>query len=90
MRYIKFTCTNGFAGCDEEFWESYEDSVTDAEIDEDAEDILYGQYGFCEPDSRFLDVDEDDEDYEEACEAYHDNLDIWWEEVSKEEFTENN
>ena len=51
MKYYKFTCSNGFAGCDEEFYEEVEE---DTDVDELALNILENNYSFYEPDGRFL------------------------------------
>lgn len=85
MKYYKFTCSNGYCGCDEEFYEEVEDNTN---LDILAEGILFNEYGFAEPDDRFLDYNTDEE-YEMAEEEYKDNLDVWYEEITKEEYEEN-
>lgn len=85
MKYIKFVCSNGYAGCDKEFFYAFNDSPTDAELQEVLEDCL-NEYAFSEPDNRFCDCDNEAEvkDYYDEVES-----DSYWEEVSKEEWKEN-
>ena len=66
--------------CDEDnFFE-----VTDeAEIDRLCNECLDG-YAFLEPDSRFIDMDNEDE-----WDEYEEGLSVGWEEISKEEYEEN-
>lgn len=86
MKYIKFTCSNGFCGCDEEFYEMVEDNEN---IDIIADDILQNAYSFAEPDGRFVDKCWDDELTDEEYDEYIENLSVDWEEVTKEEYEEN-
>lgn len=91
MKYIKFTCSNGYAGCDEEFYEKIED---DADIDWIATEILENQYSFSEPDGRFLAHssgfgDEDYPEYDADYDEYKENLYVEWDEVTEEEYEEN-
>lgn len=77
--FIKITCSNGFCGCDEEY---YEVCATPEQANEICEDILQA-YSFSEPDERFCDMDDEDE-----VENYYQNLECWWDEVSEEEYNE--
>jgi len=91
MKYIKFTCSNGYCGCDEEIYEEVEENT---DVDELAQEILTNCYSFYEPDGRFLTHssgwnDYDYDEYEEDCDEYEQNLSIDWEEVTKEEYEEN-
>lgn len=86
MKYIKFTCSNGFCGCDEEFYEMVEDNEN---IDIIADDILQNAYSFAEPDGRFVDKNWNDEISDEEYDEYVENLSVDWEEVTKEEYEEN-
>lgn len=87
MKYFKFYCSNGFCGCDEEFYKEIED---DCDIDEYAQEILYNEYSFAEPDGRFIsDKSWNDEITDEEYEEYEQNLDIYYEELTKEEYEEN-
>ena len=86
MKYIKFTCSNGFFGCDEEIYEIVNDNIN---IDEFAYDVLENDYSFAEPDGRFVGKSWNDELTEEECEEYIDNLSVEWEEITKEEYEEN-
>lgn len=87
MRYIKFTMSNGYCGCEQEEYEAFEDGTDDSVIEEYATELLPNAYCFWEPDSRF--VDEDEEDYDEGVEAYQAECNCYWEEVSKAEYDEN-
>lgn len=91
MKYYKFTCSNGYCGCDEKFYEKVEENT---DVDELAQEILENEYSFYEPDGRFLthssgfwdyDYPEYDEDYDE----YMENLSVDWDEITKEEYEEN-
>lgn len=89
--YIKITCSNGFCGCDENFYREVEDS---AEANDVAEDCLTEEYSFYEPDGRFLTHSSGwgnygYDEYEEDCEEYAENLSVNWEEITKEEYEEN-
>jgi hypothetical protein len=91
MKYIKFTCSNGYCGCDEDFYEMVED---DDDINSIAREILENEYSFYEPDGRFLPgaadmFDDDYEDYLEDYDAYMENLSVNWEEMSKDEYERN-
>jgi len=85
MKYFKITCSNGYCGCDEEWYEVAEDTAT-AE-DYDLEDYLQG-YCFLEPDKRFVDPDdyETEEEYEEAYEEYQEYISVDIEEITREEY----
>lgn len=78
--YIKITCSNNYCGCDEDdFFE-----VTDeTEINRLCNECL-DNYSFLEPDSRFIDMDNEDE-----WDEYAEGLSVGWEEISKEEYEEN-
>lgn len=91
MKYIKFICSNGFCGCDENIYEAVEDDI---DIDELAIEILENDYSFAEPDGRFLTHssgfgDEDYPEYDEDYDEYIENLTVDWEEITKEEYEEN-
>ena len=92
--YVKITCSNGFCGCDEDFYEELPDNMTESEIDSYALDILYDSYSFTEPDGRFLThssgfFDEDYEEYDEDYDEYRGNLCYDWEYITKEEYEDN-
>lgn len=95
MKYIKFTCSNGYCGYDEDFYEIIEDNI-DINIAELAKDILENEYSFYEPDGRFLNHfsgcgfrDEYYPEYKEDYDRYMENVSIDWEEITKEEYEEN-
>ncbi len=80
MKYWKVTCSNGFCGCDEEF---YFEAKNEDEADLIGHDFLENDYSFYDPDERSVDL----EDEEEVAD-YYDNLEYWVEEISKEEYEE--
>lgn len=90
MRYIKFTYDNGYCGCDEEVYEAFEDGTDDLEIEEYGYEGIQ-MYSFYEPDDRFVSEDDYDseDEYMDAYDEYQENIEVSWEEVSKEEFEEN-
>ena len=51
MKYFKITCSNGFVGCEEEFYVSAEDEV---EAEDMGVDILENTYSFTVPDGGFI------------------------------------
>ena len=85
MKYFKITCSNGYCGCDETFYYEVDDNTN---LDNLASEILWNDYNFYEPDDRFL-CYEDEEEYDYAYEEYQDNCEVWYEEVTKEEYEEN-
>lgn len=88
MKYFKATYSNGYCGCDESIYIKAETEIEAIEVTE--EDIE--NYSFYEPDSRFVNEPEDydDEDeYWEAVEEYHDNVSIAVNEITREEYEEN-
>lgn len=94
MRYFKFTCENGYCGCDEEFYREFEDGVTENEIYAEGDDILVNEYtGFYDWSQCILENVEDydsEEEYEEAIEEYQAECTYWFEEISEEEYKEHN
>lgn len=96
MRYIKFRGNAGYCGTDLEQYEAFEDSMTNEALDEYASDLAH-EHGDGYEYLATQGIDEDDfdseEDYECALEEAQDNYwaDVYctWEEVSKEEYEEN-
>lgn len=88
MKYFKITCSNGYCGCDEEWYEEADDNAI--EYDFDLDDYLQG-YAFLEPDSRFVDRDdyETEEEYEEAYAEYQAEICVDIEEITREEYEAN-
>ena len=86
MHYYRFHCSNGYCGCDEDYYEKSEKKLTDDDLWESLAEYL-SMYSFLEPDERSVDNLED----EEEIEAYHDMVDkcSFWEELSEEEYLEN-
>ena len=79
MRYYRITCSNGYCGCDENFYDKIEDGE---DIDNIASEYL-DCYDFLDPDSRFCDMEN-----EEDVENYYDNLMVDYQEITKEEYME--
>ena len=86
MYYYRFHCSNGYCGCDEDYYEKSEEKLTDDDLWADLGDYL-SMYSFLEPDERFVDNLED----EEEIEAYRDMVNdcSYWEEISEEQYLEN-
>ena len=80
-RYIKFTGSNGYCGCDFETYEKFEDDATSKYLDDYGYDLAKDNAESYEGNFDF----EDDEELEE----YYENIDWNWEEVSEEEYNEN-
>lgn len=86
MKYVKFVFSNGYCGCDEEYYYAFDNSITDEALSFIFEDHL-NSYSFLDPDDRFCDCDNDAEvaDYCIGVEEHS-----YWEKISKEEWEENN
>lgn len=78
--YYKITCTNGYCGCDEDF---YIEAESNSDAWDEANDILEYQYSFIEPDERMIDMDD-----EEELEAYAEEVQVFVEEITEEEYLE--
>lgn len=87
MKYFKVTYSNGFCGCDEE---CYIEAETEEEAIKIADDNIQ-TYSFYEPDSRFIDEDdyEDENDYYQAIDDYQNDIYCDVEEITRKEFEEN-
>ena len=87
MKYFKITCSNGYCGCDEEWYEVADDSATESDFE--CDDYLQS-YGFYDPDARFVDPDDYDteEEYLEVYDDYQANICISVEEITEEEYKE--
>lgn len=75
--YYKVTCTNGYCGCDEDF---YIEAENNSDAWDKADEILEEQYSFTYPDERFND--------EEELEDYAEGINVFVREISKEEYLE--
>ena len=92
MKYYKGIYSNGYCGCNEDFYFTAENENEADEIFEDGKQL----YSFSEPDSRFISLDIEpgeegyDEAYDEAYEAYQMDIDeySWFDEITKEEYEE--
>lgn len=86
MKYIKFYGGNGYCGCDFEQYEVYEDDVTKETLAEIAYDLANDNAQSYE----YI-VTGWDEDFEseEEKESYYEDIEYGWEEVTKEEYEEN-
>lgn len=86
MKYIKFYGGNGYSGCDFEQYEVYEDNITEEALAEIAYDLANDnaqsyEYVVTGWDGEF--------ESEEEREDYYENIECGWEEVTKEEYEEN-
>lgn len=81
MKYYKITCTNGYCGCDENF---YIQAESDSEAWAEANEICSNEYSFAYPDERFV----EDMDNWDEIEMYEMNVETYVEEISKEEYLE--
>lgn len=81
MKYFKITCTNGYYGCNEDF---YIEAENESNAWDEAEEILTNVYSFWDPDSRFVD---DPENWDEL-EEYYENCEAFVDELTKEEYEE--
>lgn len=88
MEYFKITCSNGYCGCDEDFYIKAESEGLAEDI---GSEIIWNEYSFIEPDNRFIGWEEDyetNEDYENAIEEYQENCTFWITDITKEEYEE--
>jgi len=81
MKYWKVTCSNGYCGCDEEFYFEAENENKAYRI---GYDFLANDYSFYDPDERAVNLED-----KEEVEDYYDGLEYWVDEISKEEYEEN-
>ena len=81
MAYYKVTCTNGYCGCDENF---YIEAENNSDAWDEANEILESNYSFIYPDERFV-YDMNDE---EELENYAEGVDVFVEEISEKEYLE--
>ena len=90
MKYFKITCSNGYCGCEETFYEETVDDIFVSDFDSLLEDYVQN-YSFLEPDSRFVNRDdyETEEEYERAYDEYQEDISIEVKEITKEEYKEN-
>lgn len=79
--YYKITCTNGYCGCDEDF---YIEAENNSDAWDEANEILESNYSFIYPDERFV-YDMNDE---EELENYAEGVDVFVEEISEKEYLE--
>lgn len=86
MHYYRFHCSNGYCSCDEDYYKRSEKKLTEDELWAGLADYL-SMYSFIEPDERFVDNLND----EEEIEAYNEMVDgcSFQEEISEEEYLEN-
>lgn len=80
MKYYKITCTNGYCGCDEDY---YIEAENNSDAWDEAYEILENEYSFIEPDERMIDIND-----EEELEYYAENIEVFVREISKEEYLE--
>ena len=89
--FIKMTFSNGYGGCDEEIYIKCNDDWSNSDLEDYAGEYLRGQYGFYEPDARFVDERDYDteEEYNEAYAEYQDNCYYNYEDCTEEEYIDN-
>ena len=87
--YFKMIYTNGYCGCDEE---EYVELENEKEAEAYFMEAVYN-YGFFEPDARFVDPEdyETEDEYQIAIEDYQDEIfdNSWYVDVTKEEYERN-
>lgn len=86
MRYFKFTYDNGYYTGDEYEYVEFDDDVTKTMLNNYGADTLYmyaESYEHLALGWNNDDIDEDERD------AYYENCDFFYEEVTKEEYMEN-
>lgn len=86
MKYVKFTCDTPFCGTEKEEYLAFEDTVTEEELYEILDDMIYENaesFEYCATGW--------DEDFksEEDREAYYEDCSGEWKFVSEEEYYEN-
>jgi len=86
MRYIHFYGSNGYCGCDYDEYISFEDNITDEEIEAYSNDIAYQNAESYE----YTLAGRMDWESEEERDFYYENAvsNANWEEITKEEFDE--
>ncbi len=91
MKYVKFTAFAVYAGTEDERYIEFEDSVSEAEIKEYAEEICRDNAESFEYLVTGWDNDnfETEEEAEEALENYRADCSCQWIYVTKEEYEEN-
>lgn len=88
MKYIRFTGSTGYAGTDYEEYVAFPDEVTEKEIDEYSYDLAAENAETYEYVARGWGEEWEDED--DRTMYYDDAMDYcYWEEVTKEEYEEN-
>ena len=91
MKYVKFTAEAVYCGTENEYYEEFEDNITESDIEEMAEDYRRENAESFEylvtgwNDDNFEDPDE----REEALENYRADCSCTWEYITKEEYEEN-
>lgn len=86
MKYYKILMRNGYCGCDEIELVALSDNE---DVEEYAYECLVNNYGFYEPDFRFIGEMEDydtEEEYYEEYEEYQNNLTADIEELTYEQY----
>lgn len=88
MKYFKITCSNGYCDCEEEWYEVAGDTAT--KNDFNYKDYLL-DYSFYDPDKSMIDPDdfETEEEYDDACAAYQEEINIDIKEITREEYEAN-
>lgn len=87
MKYVKFSYSNGYCGCDGEEYQEFDDDITDAELSQIAIDLAMDNAESYEH-IVYVGIDEEEEDYaearQEALDDYYENcVQGYYELVSK-------
>ena len=85
-KYVKVTFSNGYCGCNQEEYYKCKDTMSDRDIDRGLYEEMTQTYSFYEPDSRFVEECDNEEEYQENVEAYQADCSYDWHYVSEEEY----
>lgn len=86
MKYVKFMCETPFCGTNNEEYLAFEDSITEGELDDILNDMVYDNaqsFEYCATGWDF------NFESEEEREAYYEDCCGNWVYISKEEYEEN-
>lgn len=86
MRYFKFTYDNGFHTGEEDEYVKFDDNVTEEMLNDYGEEALCA---YAESYDCLALCCDNDEEYENERDAYYENYDFSYEEVTKEKYMEN-
>ena len=97
MKYVRIECTVGYIGCDENYYLAFPDNWDDDQIEQYANELVddNGQtWEYLAVEDINREDFETDEDYEHTLEdevdSYWGNVGGYWEEITEDEWAENN